>query len=75
MPAPKVYIKNATRIRNKTMPHPQQKNKDAKQVAERRNPINSVIILQSSVSLKKSRKGKVKGKEKKLRLYLSTSGS
>jgi hypothetical protein len=44
-PAPKVYIKIATIILNKTMPHPQQRNNEAKHVAEKRNPKKSLMIL------------------------------
>jgi hypothetical protein len=45
MPAPKEYIKNATSNLNHIIPHPQQRNNEAKQDAENRNPKTSVMIL------------------------------
>jgi hypothetical protein len=51
MPAPNVYINSATSILNSIMPHPQQRNNEAKHVAEKRNPRKFVIILQQKISL------------------------
>ena len=45
IPAPKVYINEATSSLNNIMPHPQQTNKEAKHVAEKRNPIKAEMIL------------------------------
>jgi hypothetical protein len=45
MPAPKEYTKNATSNLNHIIPHPQQRNNEAKQDAEMRNPKTSAMIL------------------------------
>jgi hypothetical protein len=45
MPAPKEYIKNATSNLNHIIPHPQQKNNEAKQDAEMRNSKKPAMIL------------------------------
>jgi hypothetical protein len=45
MPAPREYIENATRNLNHIIPHPQQRNNEAKKEAEIKYSKTSVMIL------------------------------